>query len=236
MIISHKHRFIYIKPTKVAGTSVEVALSGICGDDDVVTPQRKFSRVLDADEYSHRARNYEGFAEHMLPKDIKAKVGDEIWDSYRKIAVVRNPWDYVVSRFLWEYTKMYRANRYRTVYLRSKHVFLRLWFRFVKRKYIYSIFSFESFTRSIPEGFVNHSYYFDEDGKPYCDAFLRYETLQEDFDTLCKTLGVPTRTLPRINAKHKKKRRPYRSYYDNVTRRYVADRFAREIEFFGYEF
>ena len=38
MIISHKHKFIFIKPQKTAGTSVELLLSRICGPEDVITP------------------------------------------------------------------------------------------------------------------------------------------------------------------------------------------------------
>jgi hypothetical protein len=38
MILSHRWRFIFIKGRKVAGTSVEMALSTICGTNDVVTP------------------------------------------------------------------------------------------------------------------------------------------------------------------------------------------------------
>jgi hypothetical protein len=44
VIISHKHRFIYIKTRKTASTSLEIALSAFCGPDDILT---KFS---DADE------------------------------------------------------------------------------------------------------------------------------------------------------------------------------------------
>jgi hypothetical protein len=38
MILSHRHRFIFVKGIKVAGTSVEIALSRICGPDDIITP------------------------------------------------------------------------------------------------------------------------------------------------------------------------------------------------------
>ena len=38
MILSHRWRFIFIKGRKVAGTSVEMALSTLCGPDDVITP------------------------------------------------------------------------------------------------------------------------------------------------------------------------------------------------------
>ena len=36
MIISHKHKFIFIKTKKTTGTSVEIFLSNICGLDDIV--------------------------------------------------------------------------------------------------------------------------------------------------------------------------------------------------------
>ena len=38
MILSWKHKFIFIKGRKVGGTSIEMALSTICGPNDIVTP------------------------------------------------------------------------------------------------------------------------------------------------------------------------------------------------------
>ena len=38
MILSERHKFVFIKGMKVAGTSVEMALAGLCGPDDIVTP------------------------------------------------------------------------------------------------------------------------------------------------------------------------------------------------------
>jgi len=38
MIISHKHKFIFIKTRKTAGTSIEIFLSQFCGKADILTP------------------------------------------------------------------------------------------------------------------------------------------------------------------------------------------------------
>ena len=38
MILSKKNSFIFVKGKKVAGTSVEVFLSSICGTEDIITP------------------------------------------------------------------------------------------------------------------------------------------------------------------------------------------------------
>ena len=53
MIISHKHKFIFIKTKKTAGTRVKVYLSQFCGSDDIITP-------IFPQEKNHKAKNYFG--------------------------------------------------------------------------------------------------------------------------------------------------------------------------------
>ena len=35
MIISHKHKFIFMRPRKVAGTTIQNTLMEVCGDEDI---------------------------------------------------------------------------------------------------------------------------------------------------------------------------------------------------------
>jgi hypothetical protein len=52
--------------------------------------------VIESKKYPAR---YKG---HMRASDIKRKVGEEVWNSYFKFAVERNPWDKVVSAYYWD--------------------------------------------------------------------------------------------------------------------------------------
>jgi hypothetical protein len=42
MVISHRHRFIFVKTARTAGTSIEIFLSTHCGAGDVLTPFLNF--------------------------------------------------------------------------------------------------------------------------------------------------------------------------------------------------
>lgn len=92
MILSHRHRFIFIKTTKTAGTSLETYLSRWCGDDDVVTP-------FGVPEPGHQPRNHAGFYNHMSAAEIQARIAPAVWSDYFKFCFERNPWDKVVSMY-----------------------------------------------------------------------------------------------------------------------------------------
>lgn len=92
MIVSHKHRFIFVKTRKTAGTSVEVLLSSHCGEDDIVTP-------INPHEPPHVARNHDGCYNHMPASAIRERIGEDAWRSYFKFTIERNPWEKTLSYF-----------------------------------------------------------------------------------------------------------------------------------------
>lgn len=129
MIISHTQELIFIKPKKVAGTSFEIALSKFCGEDCIITPIAPRDENLRRKLGYRAAQNFENvtfpgcepvtFSRHDTAEKVYSSIPRDLWEGYKTISIVRNPYDVAISRYFWaasngvdmsfeEYFKAYR--------------------------------------------------------------------------------------------------------------------------------
>ena len=257
-IISHKHKFIFVRPHKVASGSILISLSSLCGDDDVfcIGPNEvEYRPDRDDDDFGVvQAWNNDIFADltlkegrrngHILPGIIHKKVGDSVWNEYFKFTVVRNPWDWYMSFYWWNMYKFLEGKIEpvrATAPKASIYYIRRHWRRIVGRSRTVRPVNKEVVEQSLKGKWFEGTmamwprFYF-MDGMPYADCYLRFEHLQGDFDRMRQRLGLPAGVLPRTKSRVRPKGVDYRDYYTDWSRDYIGRRFREIVDAFGYSF
>ena len=231
MILSHTHKFIYVKTYKTGSTSIEAALSAVCGPDDVITEaseQLRGVRQKPAQNYriEHPAkpsrplwktllgrpeRHYHpsvGYYEHMPAWRIRAYAGEDVWRRYYKFSFERNPWDRQVSWYHYKTKSRPEAAKP----------------------------SFDAFNGDRRRAFVENWSLYTSDDQIALDFVGRYENLDTDFAHVLAAIGLDGKVLlPRENVS-KGRRGGYRDVYSDASRALVAAWYAPEIAHFGYQF
>jgi len=188
-MISHKHKFILILPPKTASTTLVKALM------DFVD----ISKIIDQPTLGTFDFLENGSSEHRKHTELKTYSSDYI-NTYKLYGVVRNPYERMVSWWLW------------------------------RRRFLQENESFLDFLK-LSNQWMDINYYQYFGGKKI--GILRHENLASDFASFCDEVGIPRQKLPHLN---KSKHKHYAEYYDEETKQIVSEKYAKDIEYFGYKF
>ena len=156
------------------------------------------------------AQNFEGFQEHNNAKKIKEKISSEIWNNYFKFAFERNPFDKMVSMYCWRVGGDAFKGTFKDFCIDCKNN---------------------------PENFPPGFRVYGIDNQIAVDFVGRYETLNKDFQYVCKKLNIPCEgDLPKIRNKSRKTKKHYSEYYDDECKRIVEEHYSKELSNFKYAF
>jgi len=207
LIISHKHRFIFIKTNKTAGTSIEIALSKFCGPDDIITPITEEDEKLRASLGYRGPQNHEGFYNHISAKEIKERIDGKVWNEYYKFCVERNPWERYISFYFFKNKNEPRPDI--NAYVDDKAV-----------------------QRLKQYGYYNYTI----DGEIVVDKICLYENLASDLEEVSEHIGLPEPLrLPNAKGGFRKDRRPYTEILNRHAQERIAEIFQEEIALFNYQ-
>jgi hypothetical protein len=230
LILCHEFKFIFLKTSKTAGTSVEIALSRFCGPNDIITPISVPDEQIRSQLEYRGPQNYQGplhqeslpgwlkwilqggrknkFFNHIPARKMKPLVEPEIWDSYFKFCIARNPWD----RFLSQYYFRCRSEPRPTVagFLASKDPALLM-------RDGYNLYTIND--------------------RVAVDKICKFEALDEDLEMVRQQLGLPEKLeLPQAKSGFRGDKGSYREILSEREREQIAGLFRKEIELLGYTF
>ncbi len=140
----------------------------------------------------------------------------EYWKDYFKFAFVRNPFEKELSDYFF-YQKNYDLRNPHGRRENFKDTFI----KYLKELHL------EWWHTNQFEWLIS------QNKKMELDFIGRVENFQEDFDYVCDKIGIPRQQLSR---KNKTNHKHYTEYYDDKTRKIVAEKYAKDIEYFGYKF
>tara|TARA_B100001093_G_C26772449_1_gene990835 strand:- start:351 stop:977 length:627 start_codon:yes stop_codon:yes gene_type:complete len=154
-----------------------------------------------------------------------------------KFTSVRNPWELVVSRYFYRLKLIENAKENRRV--KDAEV---TFDEFVKNEEIF-MNSFKSWVSPKSEAFKmydkgksfgsQYDLLSDSNGKMLMDKVIKYENFENELNNLLVAMGIITYDKFHIN---KSDHADYQMYYDQETRKIIADRFVKDIDYFKYSF
>jgi hypothetical protein len=212
MIASYARNFIFIKPRKAAGTSLEIVLSAACSGRDVCTPISPADEPLRA-SHGGRARNYRGwlgrrrFYNHMPAAEI-ATLLPQLWRTAFRFTVERHPYEKVLSL---------------------------AWFRAGSGGGSGSEIAAQIESEIARRDYLNHPLY-TIGGRVAVDEVWEFDRLSLHVRSAAERLGLdPDAGLPRAKSEFRKDKRPAVEVLTSGQRRRIRDDAAFEFELMGYE-
>ena len=256
VILSHKYKFFFLRARKVAGSSILYSLGKHCdGKKDIVnSPDTAIAKCnrIHGTNYPSIKRNFQkidpkyewGESDfpriHIAPSELKCRFPKE-WETYAKIGAVRNPFDMIYSMYAFE--QVLKPNRY------NADLGFNEW---INHKGVYM-------NGGLGKERISSEFWFEHDtGLPIeYDFMIKYENLENDYKNVCEHFGIPYEPLLRLNsstrfnaedlAKYKdlygatkdtnaNTNRSYREHYNDQSREYIGNLYAKLIERYDYEF
>ena len=208
--VSRKHKILFLHIPKAAGSSINALI-----------------KSLDPDSGALCERAHES-ASHIYEKHPNE------FKEYFKFAVVRNPWARAVS--LYHYRQ--KTRNHNPPHWPSRKEINSMSFRDVVLK---SLEQGEEYAEVCPPRDAPEIAWLE----PSCfswvnindeisvDYICKLESIEKDIALMFEYLGLQASTLPHLNTSD---HRPYAHYYDDETREIVANKYAKDIEHFGYGF
>lgn len=246
LIISHKHKFIFIKTRKTAGTSVEIELSRHCGRSDVITPtttddeeKRKKLGGKGPQNYYFSPYEIQNILRIGIPKLLKKRRLKDFLFFIKRGGMFYKYWEHssanyvknMIDKEIWD-------NYFKFCFERNpwdKAVSQYYW-----RRRRYPNLSFEDYIKRF--NCINYPLYMDTNHKNIIVDYVGYyENLNEELNYIFNKIGIPFdgKLKPKAKSGIRKDKKSYHEFFSGNYEKYIdviRKVYKKEIELHGYDF
>lgn len=216
MLISHRYKVIFVHIQRTGGNSINRIFQE--HDPDLI-------EIVSVAPEKQRTR-------HCYLTDIKAAIDADTFQRYTKFATVRNPFDRFVSWYFM-FKHGLGADEVPPTYAHVGGQVMRLVNECAPTFEAFVDLPFDHASGLFRRFYSAKVDYLSESGAILADRILCFETLDNDFNQFAQEIGFPGQ-LPHLNRATSVA--DYRAYYNAQTRALIAQRFQRDLDYFGYEF
>ena len=210
MPISFDKELVFVHIPKCAGSSIEEALNidydtGLRSADGIRCSQLQISNI---DDLQNVERIYtKNTSPQHLPASVLKKIIPHIFEEYTKFAVVRNPYDRIVSEYLY-----------------TKHKYHMTFDNFIK--YVFNLPKFERHVEFDSHMNTQSSFVY-ESNKLLVDKIFKFENVNDVFNWL---------QLPEIHINSTNRTTPWQEYYTPELMQLVYNFYKQDFDNFNYPY
>ncbi len=215
MPICKKNRLIYVHIPKTGGTSIE-KLFGMYNENSHIPDLDKLHGHVPV-ENSKKVNNplslggnYGYYLQHLSINEIKGIIPDHIYIDKNIFTCIRNPWDRIVSEYIWAYS-----------FLKFDD-FINKVFDVVSNRIMLDT---ENVHFRPQNEFLNSE----------LNYICRFEEFKNDLGNLIKSLSLNI-NVDKIPHEKKSIRNHYSQYYSNKSIALIEEIYAKDIEIYGYSY
>jgi len=180
---------------------------------------KEYTRELEKTmRLSHDGNGYE----HARYRDVNV----ELRKNHKAFAIIRNPWDRVVSRYFFAKKLIEKEKKHPHSYANTSS-----FEAFLEERHVWGNKDFY-WHRAVRGWFPAKDHVIDENGEVKCDI-IRFEHLNEEIE---KYFGIKQMTEARNITFRTGEKPSYRDIYNEKTIQIIADWYKDDIEYWGFDF
>ncbi len=214
-MISIQKKFLFIHVPKTGGNSIQSILKEYSEDEIVVNDNQD-----GVERFGVVNRKY-NVTKHATLTQYSEVLEKDLFQDLFKCAVIRNPWDRMISLYFSPHRGKINWDRDNFVNMIKQIKPLQ-----------YYIYDHSNSSSGWLEFIFSKKKKMDQPDQ-HIDYLLQFERLDDDFKKLCELLDIPFKELP---VRNRSDHGHFMQYYDEKLKDIVGRKFKEEIDFFGYDF